>query len=95
MKYTISDPRNATEENAPYLLECQHCIGRNCRIYYKKCHVLKVMSDGRLKVKSFGFLFWGSQYLTQKQQTKPVVRYVESRRVSPVDDTATFHSKCG
>lgn len=64
-----------THGNATHLLECRHCIGQSCKTYLLRCHVLKTMADGRLKVLVFGNMWKGSE-LVQR------VRYVENWKVS-------------
>ena len=61
--------------NATHLLECRHCIGQSCKTYRLRCHVLKDMGDGRLKVQVFGTMWKGQESVSR-------VRYVESFKVS-------------
>lgn len=79
-KLLAREPRWSVDEvkthaNATHLLECRHCIGQSCRTYHLRCHVLKDMGDGRLKVLAFGTMWKGSEQIQR-------VRYVESWKVS-------------
>ena len=65
-----------TYENATHLLENRHCIGRSCRTYLLRCHILKTMADGRLKVLVFGNMWKGNEAVSR-------VRYVEDYKVHP------------
>lgn len=62
--------------NATHLLECRHCIGQSCKTYLLRCHVLKTMADGRLKVLAFGTMWKGSESVQR-------IRYVDAFKVSP------------
>lgn len=63
-----------TNDDATHLLECRHCIGQSCRTYLLRCHVLKPMHDGRLKVLVFGNMWKRNESLSR-------VRYVEAWKV--------------
>lgn len=60
-------------DEARHLLACRHQICRNGRDYYMRCDILKVMPDGRLKVRVWGDRYWKSE--------KNRIRYVEASRV--------------
>ena len=62
-------------ENATHKLMCRHVIGPNGRTYYMRCHVLKTMSDGRLKLLVHGDRYW------RERRDVMRVRYVEPHRV--------------
>lgn len=64
-----------SHDNATHLLECRHCIGQRCKTYLLRCHVLKTMPDGRLKVSVFGTQ-WKGQESVQR------IRYVDAYKVS-------------
>jgi hypothetical protein len=66
-----------TYENATHLLSCKHCIGPSTKRYAMRCHVLKVMGGGRLKILVFGRLYWRDTEHIRK------VRYVEDWRLTP------------
>ena len=62
-------------ENATHELECRHAIGQNGKTYYMRCHIIKTMPDGRLKLRVYGDRNW--------RDTGHIVktRYVEAYRV--------------
>ncbi|BEI26613.1 hypothetical protein KKIDH5335_49450 (plasmid) [Vibrio fluvialis] len=64
-----------TADNATHLLWCRHAVGQNGKDYQMRCHVLKTMPDGRLKLRVYGDRYW--------KNTEHVVRtrYVNSDRV--------------
>ncbi|CAK3961886.1 DUF3319 domain-containing protein [Vibrio crassostreae] len=64
--------------NATHLLQCRHALGDNGKFYKKRCHILKKMPDGRLKLQVYGDRYW--------KDTDHIVRirYVESSRVSQI-----------
>ena len=64
--------------NATHLLQCRHAFGDNGKFYKKRCHILKKMPDGRLKLQVYGDRYW--------KDTDHIVRirYVESSRVSQI-----------
>jgi len=64
-----------TWENATHLLECAHAIGLNRYEYEMRCHVLKTMPDGRVKVLVFGDMYW------KRGTDKSRIRYVFKHRV--------------
>ena len=64
-----------TPEDATHYLECRHCIGNSCKIYYMDCVILNEMKDGRLKVLVFGDRYWKDTKHIQK------IRYVEAWKV--------------
>lgn len=63
-------------ENATHLLRCRHAIGQHGKEYYMRCHVLKTMPDGRLKLLVFGERYWKDTLHIEK------IRYVSANRVS-------------
>ncbi len=67
-----------TADNATHLLQCRHAIGRGGKLYKMRCHILKAMPDGRLKVQVYGNRYW--------KDTDHIVglRYVESGRVTAI-----------
>lgn len=63
--------------NATHELLCSHAIGRRAVSHYcMRCHVLKVMPDGRLKVRVYGERNW------KGKEDKWRIRYVDSDRVT-------------
>ncbi|MDI5832572.1 hypothetical protein OCF84_21370 (plasmid) [Shewanella xiamenensis] len=68
-----------TADNATHLLLCRHAVGSNGKDYQMRCHILKRMSDGRLKLRVYGYLFWNHSPHIVK------VRYVESWRVTEIN----------
>ena len=62
-------------ENATHLLRCRHVIGHGVREYNMRCHILKSMGNGRIKVLVFGERNWEN-----KEHVKHT-RYVEGYRV--------------
>ena len=62
--------------NATHRLYCRHAIGQHGRSYHMKCHVLKTMPDGRLKIQVYGDRYWKDRMHVVR------VRYVQSDRVS-------------
>jgi len=70
-----------TSANATHRLRCAHVIGHNDRTYFMRCHVLKTMPDGRLKLLVFGERNWKNRDHVHR------IRYVEADRVSPLSDT--------
>jgi len=67
-----------TSENATHGLECRHAIGSHGMTYYMRCHILKTMPDGRLKLRVYGDRYWKDKGHVVK------IRYVDARRVSPI-----------
>lgn len=67
-------------DNAQYELECRHVLGSNERTYYKLCDIIKVMPDGRLKIQTYGDLFWP---IDSTSVVKIRRAYVDSSRVYP------------
>lgn len=62
-------------ETATHLLSCRHAFGKNGKTYDMKCHILKSMPDGRLKVQVYGERYWANtQHVVR-------IRYVEPYRV--------------
>lgn len=73
---TTEQLRELTAANATHELACSHCC-RWEKFYLMPCHVLKTMSDGRMKVLVFGQRNWkGRDHISR-------VRYVEAHRVHP------------
>lgn len=68
--------QDLSASNATHLLQCRHSFGRGNTYYKMRCHVLKTMPDGRLKVRVYGNRYW--------KDTDHIVnvRYVESSRVT-------------
>lgn len=67
-----------TADTATHLLKCRHVLGHGVTNYRMRCHVLKAMDDGRLKVRVYGNRYWkGKDDVVQ-------VRYVDSDRVIPI-----------
>lgn len=64
-----------TADNYTHLLSCKHCFGKYEKRYFMRCHVLKEMKDGRLKVLVFGQLF----HNTFNDESR--IRYVDRSRV--------------
>lgn len=65
-------------ENATHLLRCVHAIGDSRKHYQMRCHVLKAMPDGRLKLMVFGDRYWrNTGHLSR-------VRYVHPSRVTKI-----------
>lgn len=64
-----------TAENAKHLLECRHCIGKNCKTYFMPCHITKVLDDDRLRILVFGERDWRDTYHVSR------TRYVDASRV--------------
>lgn len=62
-------------ENATHELECRHAIGSHGKTYYMRCHVLKKMPDGRLKLRVYGERYW------KDRRDVVRVRYVDAQRV--------------
>lgn len=64
-----------THGNATHGLRCVHAIGKSRSSYLMRCHILKDMGDGRVKVKVFGDRNWkNSEHISR-------IRYVEAGRV--------------
>lgn len=63
-----------TAANATHELICQH-VCRWTKTYAMRCHVLKTMPDGRLKLKVFGDRNWKNRDHISR------IRYVEADRV--------------
>ncbi|OEE38338.1 hypothetical protein A1QO_02765 [Vibrio genomosp. F10 str. ZF-129] len=64
-----------TYKTATHVLDCRHAIGAGGKDYQMRCHVLKTMEDGRLKVQVYGERYWKNTEHVVK------VRYVEANRV--------------
>jgi len=73
----MAELQDLTYENATHLLSCAHQLGHGRRIYTMRCHILKNMGDGRLKLLVFGRGEWKDEHYTSRY------RYVESWRVQP------------
>lgn len=63
--------------NATHHLVCQH-VCRWTKTYLMKCHVLKTMPDGRLKV-----LVFGDRNCKDRDHLSRI-RYVEADRIRPI-----------
>jgi hypothetical protein len=71
-------PNNPTFENATHLLRCAHAIGISRFDYTMRCHILKNMKDGRVKILVFGNRYWkGRSHINR-------VRYVPKHRVTNI-----------
>ncbi|MBI6883120.1 hypothetical protein [Pseudomonas putida] len=66
-----------TSANATHHLSCRH-VCRWSKNYVMRCHILKTMPDGRLKVLVFGDRNW------KEREHISRVRYVEASRVKPI-----------
>lgn len=65
-----------THANATHNLRCSHSIGsKSHKAYMMRCHVLKEMPNGRLKILVFGNRNWKDQEHVCR------VRYVDAYRV--------------
>lgn len=73
-----------TAENATHLLLCRHAVGRNGKDYVMRCHVLKTMPDGRLKLRVYGERYW------KDTEHKVSVRYVEPWRVIKAESKGNY-----
>lgn len=70
---------NLTSENATHLLSCAHAIGRSRKEYKMRCHILKTMDDGRIKILVFGERYWkDKEHISQ-------IRYVSKWRITKRD----------
>ncbi|EGR4074982.1 hypothetical protein D6U78_09615 [Vibrio cholerae] len=67
-----------TASNATHFLYCRHAIGSNGKNYRMRCHVLKTMPDGRLKIQVYGDRYWKDTEHIAK------IRYVKAERVSKI-----------
>lgn len=76
----MNSQKEMNADNATHYLQCRHCIGPNCRSYVMRCHVLKTMADGRLKVKVYGDRHWKDRGGLSK------IRYVDSSRVRRINN---------
>lgn len=63
-------------DNATHLLACVHAIGPSRKAYLMPCHILKVMPDGRLKLRVYGERYWKDD-----RKDKVNVRYVKANYV--------------
>lgn len=79
----MSTETTKTSANATHRLRCAHVIGCNDRTYFMRCHVLKAMPDGRLKLLVFGERNWKGRDHVHR------IRYVEADRVSPLPGTSS------
>lgn len=70
----VSDDLN--RDNATHLLACVHAIGPARKAYLMPCHILKVMPDGRLKLRVYGERHWQDD-----RKDKVTVRYMKANRV--------------
>lgn len=69
-----------TAANATHHLICRH-VCRWEKTYAMKCHVLKTMPDGRLKLLVFGDRNWKDREHLSR------IRYVEAERVRVIPDS--------
>lgn len=68
-------------ENATHFLSCRHAIGSGGKYYQMRCHILKTMPDGRLKLRVYGDRYWkGTDHIVK-------IRYVESYKVEVIRGT--------
>ncbi|OEE38273.1 hypothetical protein A1QO_02530 [Vibrio genomosp. F10 str. ZF-129] len=67
-------------KNATHVLSCRHAIGQSGKDYKMRCHVLKKMEGGKLKIQVYGDRHW--------KDTEQIVkiRYVESYRVQEIGE---------
>lgn len=71
-------------QNATHLLKCRHAIGQSGRTYFMRCHVLKKMPDGRLKLQVYGKRYWRDQCDAIK------TRYVNPDRVQKIAESGAI-----
>lgn len=64
--------------NATHVLHCRHVQGKNSLDYGMRCHVIKSMPDGRLKIQVFGDRYWKDKEHVSR------IRYVNPHRVSEI-----------
>jgi hypothetical protein len=64
-----------TSKNATHLLKCAHAIGTSKFDYTMRCHILKNMKDGRVKILVFGDRYWKGRENIKR------VRYVPKWRI--------------
>lgn len=58
-------------------LQCKHCIGLNCQIYFMKCDIIKTMPCGkRFKIKVYGNRNW-----KKHSNDHSKIRYVSTNRI--------------
>lgn len=60
-----------------HTLICRHCVGRTVKHYRMPCVLLKIMPDGRMKVRVFGDRYWKDTLHISH------VRYVDANKVIP------------
>lgn len=65
-----------TADNATHYLRCRHVLGHGVTNYRMRCHVIKTMGDGRLKVQVYGERYWNDE-----RRKKVKIRYVDAYRV--------------
>lgn len=65
-----------TADNATHFLRCRHVLGHGIKNYRMRCHVIKTMGDGRLKVQVYGERYWNDE-----RRNKTKIRYVDAYRV--------------
>ncbi len=63
-------------DNATHLLACVHAIGDSRKGYMMRCHIVKEMPDGRLKIRVYGERYWNDE-----RNDKVSLRYVKANRV--------------
>ena len=67
-----------TAENATHLLSCAHAVGLSRVNYTMRCHILKNMEDGRIKILVFGERYWkNKEHISQ-------IRYVSKDRITNI-----------
>lgn len=72
-----------TQKNKDYIgkfakLKCRQCIGEgHCYYYTMKCKILKLMGDGRVKIRVYGDRYWDRE----ETNDKSYIRYVDINRV--------------
>jgi len=65
-----------TAKNTTHLLSCAHAIANHRREYKMRCHILKDMGDGRVKILVFGERDWkGKEHISH-------IRYIEKWRIT-------------
>lgn len=67
-------------------LRSRQCIGKNCTDYLMRCHVLKTMPDGRLKLAGHVNRNWKNTLHIRQ------MRYVEAYRVFEQNKQVASHA---
>lgn len=74
-----------TYETATHYIKCRHCLGRNCREYTMRCHVLGVTASGKVKIQVYGRLYWPGT------RDKASIRYVDKSVLHKLPHGAGSH----